>query len=273
MKNFLMKVVLMTLYFTGGSSPTLRARTACDHPLLWNSHGQGGRAEARAAAHARIELHHHIHAAWVLPCRICGMSALWRMLNREGTERPSTSPASTTRRVLPSRASFRRLATSRRAPLVLAVRGLASPSRVKRQTSVVSTANCAPFLRKSIHHDLEPSCIELVHHSKIQVLDEDVSSHRSTFLSADSCSRILEREPSASQRPNNSTGRPMILAQAISCSTFALRERAGNCFRENDHQCAWVVADGSPSTLQQGGCRSSEGSARKQSVRLFSTVD
>ena len=29
-------------------------------------------------------------------------------------------------------------------------------------------------------------------------------------LSAGSCSRILEREPSASQRPNNSTGRPMM---------------------------------------------------------------
>ena len=52
-------------------------------------------------------------------------------------------------------------------------------------------------------------------------------------------------------------------------------------FASLKHQCAWVVADGSPSTLQQGGCRSSEDPAHHQCsgheldsspVSLFSTV-
>ena len=53
---------------------------------------------------------------------------------------------------------------------------------------------------KSVHHDLEPSCIELVHHPKIQVSDEDVGSHPPTCLSTDSCSRILLSVPTSQQQ-------------------------------------------------------------------------
>ena len=61
-----------------------------------------------------------------------------------------SSPGKTTKRALPLSptssgcwASLRRLATMRHAPLTVAALGLASPSRVSGQTSVVSTASCA----------------------------------------------------------------------------------------------------------------------------------
>ena len=101
------------------------------------------RANARAAEHANIELHRLSHAACALPCKICGTPRTlaeskhlrkWAVSNEN---LPPTSPAKTTRRALPLsptssgyRASLRRLATERHAPLTVAALGLASPSRV-----------------------------------------------------------------------------------------------------------------------------------------------
>ena len=74
-----------------------------------------------------------------------------------------------------------------------------------------------------------------------------------------------------------------VLAQAILAQEGVLLVCGLSAFffASLKHQCAWVVADGSPSTLQQGGCRSSEDPAHHQCsgheldsspVSLFSTV-
>ena len=71
-------------------------------------------------------------------------------------------------------------------------------------------ASCSLEEEQPVIHDIKPACVKLVHHTKVQVSDEDICSHPPTSLSADSCSRVLEREPSASQRPGNSKGPPIM---------------------------------------------------------------
>ena len=140
----------ISLTQSGGSLPTPHADGVGPSTPTEQSRSRRESAKALAAAHDRIELHRRTHAAWALPCKSSGTSRTF------AEAKPPTSPASTTKRALPpsptssgKRASFRRLATLRQTPLVVAVRGFASPSTVKGQTSVVSTANCAPWKRGS----------------------------------------------------------------------------------------------------------------------------
>ena len=69
-------------------------------------------------------------------------------------------------------------------------------------------------------------------------------THSPTCLSADSCSRILEREPSASQRPNNSTSRPMMAKDVKRTATSQARaEGEGDANDEGTRPGEVVVPD------------------------------
>ena len=63
---------------------------------------------------------------------------------------------------------------------------------------------------QSVNDDLEPPSVELVHNTKVHIPHVNVGSDPPTCLSTDSRSRVLQREPPASQRPSNSTRRPVM---------------------------------------------------------------
>ena len=115
----------------------------------------GRKLEAALQANMHCHLLNHAHWALTLILWARGGPWLWPSV-REIVQSPETtfptSAAKTTSRVLPCRpessgyqSSFLRRAASRTAPSTSAQRGRGAPSRHNAETSVVSTATCAPW--------------------------------------------------------------------------------------------------------------------------------
>ena len=85
--------------------------------------------------------------------------------------------------------------------------------------------------RQSVNHDLEPPRVELFHHTEVQIPHKHVGPDPPTSLPTDPRGRVLQREPPASQRPSNSTRRPVMAkgvewtaTSAGTCCTDGLRD-------------------------------------------------
>ena len=145
---------------SGGNLSTPRGRRAWENPHLRSSRGREGRVQRHELQHTptwnssdATTLRGHVNSG---TSRTFAVAKPRRNRAVSSEKLPPTSPASTTRRALPrsptnsgKRVSFRRLATWRHTPLTAAVRCFATPSLVKGQTKVVSTASCAPWKRSS----------------------------------------------------------------------------------------------------------------------------
>ena len=112
-----------------------------------------------AKLHAQIALQRLTNAVLTLPCKICGCSSarVFAMALRKSAvswdHRPPSSTAKTTQRAPPSPensghvVSFTLRAACKATPLVVAAYRRAVPSPCKGDTTVVSTATCAPCQR------------------------------------------------------------------------------------------------------------------------------
>ena len=140
------------------------------------------------------------------------------------------------------RSSFLRRAASRTAPSTSAQRGRGAPSRRNAETSVVSTATCAPWnKRQTVSEDLDATFIELVWHDNVHVLDHHVGGDPPTRFTAHACGCRLHSEPTTPKNPRHSA----------CCSVVALESSNVVCLATGQHVKSALGAPHGPGTVWQ----------------------
>ena len=171
-------------------------------------------AKARAAAQASKQHHLIRQACSALIFRMVGSPrarALAKCLMKDtvsSDHRPATSPANATYLALrPGRTnsgyvrSFCRLAATKTAPSTSAAPQCGDPSVCNDDTTVVSTANCAPpNTREAVHHNLQTAAI--IHGNwEVEVAHKHVCGDSPSCLSTDARRSTLHGESPSSQNP------------------------------------------------------------------------